>query len=163
MRDTKANRHRTPEATRDRARRLRGFDSIADELAGLDTCFWCLGISAVGLDEVAYTRITHDYTMAAAKVLRERSPELRFCFVRGAGTDAEGRQMWARVESKTENALKEVGFRDLVLFRPAFIRRVRGNPPRGAYRVLGPVLSVLDPLLRATGGATSNVDLATDS
>src|SRR6202048_5259922 len=34
-----------------------------------DACFWCLGVSSTGMSEADYTRITHDYTLAAAKVL----------------------------------------------------------------------------------------------
>ena len=100
--------------------------------------------------------------MAAAQVLHERSPDLCFCFVSGAGTDStgKGRVMWARVKGRTENALQELGFREVVLFRPAFIRPLRGAQPWGAlYRTLYAVLGVLFPLFRALGQATSTVEI----
>jgi uncharacterized protein YbjT (DUF2867 family) len=135
------------------------FEPLADELVGLDACFWCLGTTSVGHDEASYTRITHTFTMAAAAVLARQSPDLCFCFVSGAGTDAQGRAMWARVKGRTENDLKNVGFRDVVLFRPAFIRPGHGGKPRGMGRYLVPIIGIFNPLLRALGGATSAVEV----
>ncbi|WP_428263043.1 epimerase [Haliangium sp.] len=137
------------------------FEPLADELAGVDACFWCLGVTSAGLDEATYTRITYDFTMAAAKVLRRRSPEVCFCFVSGAGTDdsERGRVMWARVKGKTENALAGLGVRELVVFRPAFIRARRGARPHGALRVLYPLALLFYPLLRPLGMATSTVEV----
>lgn len=138
------------------------FAPLATELSSLDACFWCLGTSSAGLDEATYTRITYDFTMAAAKVLHEQSPGLHFCFVSGAGTDSSesGRIMWARVKGKTENAVKAIGFGGVTLFRPAFIRPLRGSKPRGAlYRILNPLLLALYPLLRTIGQATSTVEI----
>ena len=138
------------------------FAPIADELTGLDACLWCLGISSAGLDEATYTRITYTYTMVAAKVLYEQSPGMRFCFVSGAGTDdtEQGRVMWARVKGMTENALKQVGFREVILFRPGFIRPMRCSQPRGTlYRILYAIFGVFDPILRGLGNATSTVEV----
>ena len=73
------------------------FEPVAGELAGFDACFWCLGVSSAGMKEADYARVTVDYTMAAAKVLRARCPALCFCFVSGSGTDETGRSrmMWS--------------------------------------------------------------------
>lgn len=138
-------------------RDFQDFSSIADDLTGVDACFWCLGIASSGMDEASYTRITYDFTMAAAKVLHERSPDVCFCFVSGAGTDAseKGFMMWARVKGKAENALRRVGFGRLHLFRPGFIQSARGKSPRGA--VSSAIVSGVFPLMRAIGSATSNV------
>src|SRR5260221_10081094 len=54
------------------------------ELDG-DACFWCLGVTSAGMSEAEYTRITHDYTIAAAKVLVR--PTMTFVFVSGTGAD----------------------------------------------------------------------------
>lgn len=138
------------------------FESIASELKGLDACMWCLGVTSAGLDEAAYTHITYDYTMAAAKVLLEQSPDSRFCFVSGAGADSSerGRIMWARVKGKTENALKQMGFREAIVFRPGFIQPMRGARSRVAlYRILYAIFGILYPVLRALGQATSTVDM----
>jgi uncharacterized protein YbjT (DUF2867 family) len=47
---------------------------IAGELTGLDACFFCLGITSVGMNETDYTRITYDLTMAVADTLAHTSP-----------------------------------------------------------------------------------------
>ena len=43
------------------------YTAIAAELAGYDACLFCLGVSAAGMDEAAYSRITYDVTLAAAR------------------------------------------------------------------------------------------------
>jgi uncharacterized protein YbjT (DUF2867 family) len=133
------------------------FRPIASDLSGLDACFWCLGTASAGVDEATYTRITHDFTMAAAEVLFEQSPDHCFCFISGSGTAASSRMMWARVKGETENALKEVGFRRLYLFRPGIIQALRGPSPSGA--VARAASAVIVPVVRLFGGATSNVEI----
>ncbi|MGA7303264.1 MAG: NAD(P)H-binding protein [Rhodothermales bacterium] len=138
------------------------FDTIADQLNGLDACFWCLGTTSVGLNEAAYTRITYDFTIAAAKVLYEKNPNLLFCFVSGAGTDSteRGRVMWARVKGKAENALKLFGFQQVVIFRPALIKPMRGCLPKGRFnRMMYTLFGFFAPLLRPFGMATSTVEV----
>ncbi len=138
------------------------FEAIADRLDGYDACFWCIGVSSAGMDEDAYTRITYDLTMDAARVLHARNPGMRFCFVSGTGADAseEGRIMWARVKGRAENDLQRVGFREVIVFRPAFIRPMRGVVSRvTAYRVLYAVFGALMPLFRAAGMACTSVEL----
>ena len=41
----------------------------AEELASCDACFYCLGVSAVGMSEAEYRRITLDLTKAVTEVL----------------------------------------------------------------------------------------------
>jgi hypothetical protein len=68
--------------------------------------------------------------------------------------------MWARVKGRTENALKAVGFTEVIVFRPGFIRPMRGSKPRGGlYRAFYALFGVLSPLLRALGAATSTVEM----
>jgi nucleoside-diphosphate-sugar epimerase len=134
---------------------------IADRLEDLDACFWCLGVSSAGMSEEDYSRVTYDYTVAAAEVLKEKNPDLCFCFVSGAGTDdtEKGRTMWARVKGRAENYVKRT-FDESYLFRPAFIRPMRGARSKTAlYRVLNPLLLALNPLLRVMNGATSTVEI----
>lgn len=132
------------------------FSSIADQLRGLDTCFWCLGTASAGMREADYARITVDFTIAAAAVLRAENPSLCFCFVSGAGTDdtGTGRAMWARVKGNAENALRDLDFARLHLFRPGFIKSTRGNSPRG--RLASAAVAGLHPLMTAVGLGTTN-------
>ncbi|NUP05150.1 MAG: NAD(P)H-binding protein [Polyangiaceae bacterium] len=131
---------------------LMDLSPIASQLEGLDACFFCLGISAAGMTEEAYRRVTYDYAMSVATTLVERSPSMTFIFVSGIGTDNTGksRMMWARVKGETENAIAKLPFSGTYMFRPGFIQPQHGIRSRTtAYRLFYAVLSPLYPLLRA--------------
>ena len=103
-----------------------------------DACFWCLGVTSSGMTEADYTRVTYDYTMAAAKVLAR--PTLTFVFV--SGTGADGTAMWARVKKKTEQALFALPFKAVYVFRPGMIQALHGIKSRTRiYNVLYPLLA----------------------
>ena len=95
-------------------------ESIKSELAGYDACFYCMGVSAVGMSEEKYTHLTYDYAKAFADVLYDLNPNLVFIYVSGTGTDSseKGRVMWARVKGRTENMVLNKGFKDAYAFRP---------------------------------------------
>src|SRR3954451_17133181 len=69
---------------------------IRDDLAACDACFYCLGVSSVGMDEAAYSRVSYNFPMAAARVFAQPTPQATFVYVTGAGTNVDGRLMWAR-------------------------------------------------------------------
>ncbi|MFE1958756.1 epimerase [Streptomyces sp. NPDC059479] len=124
--------------------------AIRDELVGLDACFFCLGVSSAGLSEAEYTRITYDYTLAAARAVYAENPALTFTYVSGEGTDSteKGRSMWARVKGRTENELLAMPFH-AYMFRPGYIQPRHGAVSRTAtYRVLYRLTSWLYPVLR---------------
>ncbi len=104
------------------------FSGVKDRLQGYDACFYCLGISAAGLKEAEYRRITYDFTMELAKTLYESNPDMTMTYVSGQGTDSSerGRMMWARIKGKTENDLLDMGFRQAFMFRPGAIIPLRG-------------------------------------
>jgi uncharacterized protein YbjT (DUF2867 family) len=126
------------------------FSAIEDQLAGYDACFFCLGVSSAGMSEPDYRRITHDFTLAAARTLARLNPDLTFVYVSGQGTDSsgQGRSMWARVKGETENALLALPL-PAYMFRPGIIQPLHGIRSRTrlyrvGYRVAGPLL----PLVR---------------
>jgi len=114
------------------------FDAVADELQGYDACYACMGVSAAGLKEEEYTRLTYDFTMALGRVLYQANPNMTFIYVSGQGTDStESGSMWARVKGKTENDLIKLGFKQAFMFRPGAIIPVKGvTPSSQLYRVL---------------------------
>lgn len=125
--------------------------ALEPRLTGLDACFYCLGVSAAGLDEAAYRRVTHDLTLALATLLLRLNPCLAFGYISGAGADSSerGRVMWARVKGVTENALLRLPFGRVHAFRPGVIQPLHGIQSRTRlYRVLYRVLGPLLPLLR---------------
>ncbi len=136
---------------------LTNYTAIESELAGHDACFFCLGISAAGLSEQAYTRVTYDVTLAAAEVLARLSPTMTFIYVSGEGTDATEtkRAMWARVKGRTENALQKLPFKS-VMFRPGLIRPLHGiRSKTRLYRIAYAVMWPLFPLLGVFGALTT--------
>lgn len=127
------------------------FGAVERELAGYDACFYCLGVSAAGLSEAEYRRVTYDFTLAAATTLARVSPGMTFVYVSGAGTDGTERAlaMWARVKGATENALLRLPFRGTYMFRPAFIRPAHGERSKTAsYRAMYAATGWLLPLVR---------------
>ncbi len=126
------------------------FGPVAGELAGYDACLFCLGVSSAGMTEAEYTRVTYDYTLAAARVLVAQTPAMTFIYVSGAGTrsDEQG-GMWARVKGRTENALLALPFKAAYMFRPGFIQPKHGIVSKTkSYRVLYAIVSPISPLLR---------------
>lgn len=126
-------------------------DARAD-FQGMDACFFCLGVSAVGMTKADYHRSTYELTMAAAKALADINPDLTFCYISGAGTDSteRGRLMWARVKGKTENHLLQMSFK-AYLFRPGYIQPLKGVRSKtklyqAVYNVIGPLYPLLKRL-----------------
>ena len=119
-------------------------------LTGFNACFFCLGVSALGMSEAAYSRLTYDLTIAVATVLARLNRRMTFIYVSGQGTDAteRGRVMWARVKGRTENALMRLPL-DAYMFRPGVIVPLHGIKSRTRwYRALYAVVTPLLPLLR---------------
>jgi len=102
--------------------------SIEPQLVGYDACFFCLGVSSVGLSQEEYRRVTYDLTLNVARTLVKCSPDLTFCYVTGAGTDSteKGKIAWARVKGATENALMRI-FKRSYMFRPGFMKATPGQ------------------------------------
>ena len=122
------------------------LSAIEDSLSGYDACFFCLGVSAVGMKEEAYRRLTYDLTVSVARTLAKLNPTMTFIYVSGAGTDSteRGRLMWARVKGRTENALLQMPFKAAYLFRPGYIQPLHGI--RTKTRWYGAVYALSRPL-----------------
>jgi uncharacterized protein YbjT (DUF2867 family) len=126
------------------------FSGIESQLVGFDACFFCLGVSSVGMDAERYRHLTYDITMAAATTLAKLNPGMVFIHVTGRGTDSSehGSLMWARVKGKTENDLLKLPFKAAYMFRPAGIQPLHGVKSKTAwvqaiYVVTAPLLSLL--------------------
>ena len=113
---------------------LANYTAIEADLTGFDACFFCLGVSAAGMKEADYERITYGFTLAAAETLSRLNPGMTFIYVSGEATDSteKGRSMWARVKGKTENALLRLPFKAAYMFRPGFIQSVNGERSKTA-------------------------------
>lgn len=121
------------------------------QLKGFDACFFCLGVSAAGMTEESYRRITQELTLGQARALAKNNPAMTFIYVSGAGTDSseQGRSMWARVKGATENALQKAGFAKVYLFRPGIIQPLHGiRSKTRSYRILYGLMRPLFPVIR---------------
>jgi len=123
---------------------VEGLDA---DLEGTDACFFCLGVSAAGMSEADYTRLTFDLTLAWARMLARINPAMTFVYVSGAGTG--GKAMWAQVKGRTEEALLAL-FPSAYMFRLAMMRPMNQEVSktrwtRISYKIFWPLL----PLIRA--------------
>ena len=124
---------------------------VADKLTGYNACFFCLGVSSVGLSEEQYYNLTYNLTMNFAELLASQNPDMTFCYISGARTDSteKGRINWARVKGKTENDLMKLPFKKVFACRPGFMlpsREAKNIPGYfGIFRFLYPVLRPLFP------------------
>ncbi|MDM0027138.1 NAD-dependent epimerase/dehydratase family protein [Variovorax saccharolyticus] len=124
--------------------------SVEAQVSGFDACFFCLGVSSVGMSEDDYRRVTYDLTLGAARTLARLNPQMTFVYVTGAGTDSteRGSSMWARVKGATENALMRLPFKAAYMIRPGMIQPMHGVRSktalyRWAYVVANPVFGLV--------------------
>ncbi|HEX4371864.1 MAG TPA: NAD-dependent epimerase/dehydratase family protein [Puia sp.] len=104
------------------------LSSIEDQLAGYNACFFCLGVSSIGMKEPEYFKLTYSLTMHVAETLSKLNPEMTFCYISGKSTDSteKGKMMWARVKGKTENDLFKLPFKEVYAFRPGYMHPTKG-------------------------------------
>jgi uncharacterized protein YbjT (DUF2867 family) len=141
--------------------------AIESQLAGYNACFFCLGVSSIGMKEDDYRHVTYDLTMNFAQTLAKMNSDMTFCYVSGKSTDSseKGKMMWARVKGKTENDLMKLPFKRVFAFRPGFIKATKGQKNTLKYYKyfswLYPVLKILYPsgacTLKEIGFAMINV------
>ncbi|GAB3571887.1 Rossmann-fold NAD(P)-binding domain-containing protein [Hymenobacter daeguensis] len=130
---------------------LANLSAVESQLTGYNACFFCAGISSVGVSKEEYERITHDLTLAVGETLARLNPDLTFIYVSGAGTDSSEKssQHWARVKGRTENELLTLPFRAAYMFRPGFMKVTPGQRNilkwYGAIAWLYPVARKLTP------------------
>jgi hypothetical protein len=131
-------------------------DGLLDVVKDYDACFFCLGVSSIGMNEADYTENTYTLTLGFAEAILPNNPELSFIYVSGVGTDRteNGRIMWARVKGRTENDLALLGFKRFYAFRPSMIFPTPGlKNALSFYRYINwlyPVLRKLMPSMVST-------------
>jgi uncharacterized protein YbjT (DUF2867 family) len=142
--------------------------SLSQVLSGQDAAVFCLGAYTGAVSDAELRRITVDYTIEFARVLRGSSPNVAFSFLSGSGADPSGRSRiaFARYKGEAENTLLAAGFPSVYLFRPAYIYPVEPRQePNFTYRLLRaiyPAFQLLFPnqVIRADDLARAMVDVA---
>jgi len=141
---------------------------LAEALTGHDAAVYCLGAYTGAVPDEELRRITVDYTVEFARVLRASSPNATFAFLSGGGADPTGRSRmaFARYKGEAEKTLSAAGFPHVYIFRPAYIYPVQPRrEPNVSYRLLRaiyPVFRVLFPnqVIRADDLARTMEDAA---
>jgi len=141
--------------------------ALAEPLSGQDAAVYCIGAYTGAVPDAVLRKITVDYTIEFARVLRGSSPDAAFSFLSGGGADPTGRSRiaYARFKGEAEQALLAVGFPCVYIFRPAYIYPVEPRKePNFGYRLLRgiyPVFRVLFPnqVIRADDLARAMVDV----
>jgi len=142
---------------------LYDLSDIESQLKNYDSCFFCLGISSIGMKEEDYFKITYMLTLNFAKTLSRLNPGMTFCYVSGKSTDSseKGKLMWARVKGKTENDLMKLSFKSVYIFRPGYLHPNKGlkNTLR-AYKYVSWMYPVIRPLFPNYVGTLRELGLA---
>jgi uncharacterized protein YbjT (DUF2867 family) len=113
--------------------------ALAATLADQDAAIFCLGTYTGVVTDADLRRITVDYTVEFARVLKASSADAVFSFLSGNGADPTGqsRMAFARYKGEAEKALLADGFPCVYIFRPAYIYPVEPRKePNFSYRLL---------------------------
>jgi len=116
-----------------------GCSALAQTLTRQDGAIFCLGTYTGAVTDAELRRITVDYTVEFARVLRASSPNAAFSFLSGNGADPTGqsRMAFGRYKGEAEKALLAAGFPRIYIFRPAYIYPVEPRKePNFSYRLL---------------------------
>ena len=119
--------------------------ALAHPLTGQDAAIFCLGVYTGAVPDLEFRKITVDYTIEFARILRASSPAAAFSFLSGMGADQTGRSRvpFARYKGEAEKALLAAGFHRLYIFRPGYIYPVEPrNEPNFSYRLLRAIYPV---------------------
>lgn len=148
----RASGHHHPKLEECLVKDFRDLGSVEPRLSGYDACFYCAGVSSVGMSEAEYTALTYETPLAFATTLVRSNPNMVLVHISGASTDSseQGPVMWARVKGKAENALSRLPFRAVYHFRPGLMQPVAGQRNlKRVYRALLVFYPVMKLFLKA--------------
>ena len=130
---------------------FRQLGDVEAQLTGYDACFYCAGVSSVGMSEADYTTISYDTPLAFATALARLNPAMVLTYVTGMHTDENSKRMWARVKGRAESALAKLPLKGVYNFRPGLMTPKRGQQHlKLGYKValvFAPLLKLFFPAL----------------
>jgi len=102
------------------------YADIHEQIAEVDTVYWAIGISSIGVDEETYGRIHVDFPLQFIKEWTSvnNSADLSFHFISSSDISEDSRAMWVREKIRAEKSL--FGFADgtnlrVIAYRPDYI------------------------------------------
>lgn len=127
------------------------FSEIKEHFTGNDVAYFCIGAYTGAVSDDKFKIITVDMAQSFADATMEGNSDVTFCLLSGAGADPKekSRVAFARYKGIAENYLIAKGFKNLNIFRPAYIypveKRVEPNLMYRVSRGLYPMLKNLMP------------------
>ena len=116
---------------------LADCSSLSQTLSAQDAAVFCLGAYSGAVSDTELRRITVDYTIEFARVLRGSSPNAAFSFLSGSGADPTGKSRVAFVRCKGEAESALLAAELPRIYRPAYIYPVKPRKePNLSYRLL---------------------------
>lgn len=124
------------------------YEHPEQDIPVADHVFCCLGttIAKAGSKE-AFIKVDKEYPLLLARESRRKGAEL-FAIITAGGANPTSFFFYNRVKGETENALKELNFPHLGIFRPSMLLGER-NERRPAERAGQLVMQWLDVLIPA--------------
>ena len=102
------------------------YADIRGLVAEVNTVYWAIGVSAIGVDEETYGRIHVDFPMQFVQewIGVNHKPDLSFHFISSSDISQDSNTMWVREKIRAENSL--FGFADgsslrVIAYRPDYI------------------------------------------
>ncbi len=137
------------------------YTKVEPFLKNQDTCFYCIGVYTGQVSTEEFKKITVAYTEVFAIALKKNSEQTSFCFLSGQGADSKEKSsiLFAREKGIVENILLKLKFKNIHIFRPAYIYPVT---PRLEPNFLYKMMRILYKPLKFTypNFAVSSVKLA---
>jgi uncharacterized protein YbjT (DUF2867 family) len=115
----------------------------------IDAAFFCIGVYTGQVSKQEFKKITVDYAISFAQVLKNNSPNAKICLLSGAGADRteKSRTAFARFKGIAESKISEFGM-EFYTFRPAYIYPVT---PRKEPNFMYTISRALYPLIKLFG------------
>lgn len=120
---------------------------------GEDTdAFTCFGTTKkLAGSEEAFRRVDFDYNLEFAKQCHAKGVE-RFFLLSALGADINSRFFYSRVKAELESAIIELGFDELLIFRPSLLLGKHKRRPVEA--VAQKALTIISPIVPKSLGVT---------
>ena len=102
------------------------YEDIWDQISEVDTVYWAIGTSSVGVDEETYGRVHVDFPMQFVRewIAINHNPGLSFHFISSSDISEDSNAMWVREKIRAEKSL--FSFADgsnlrVIAYRPDYI------------------------------------------
>jgi len=100
------------------------FDNLGqhcDSFMGVDTAFCCLGTTRGKAGKEGFIKVDHDYVLESAKLLKAASCS-DFHLLTSKGSNKDSWFLYPSTKGKVEEAVKELEFPRLTIYRPGLLK-----------------------------------------